>query len=148
MEKVISDMIAYLHDRKHISKNTEISYERDLRKLVRYLEEQKIQSWKEVTTLDLQGYLGLLKMENLATSTISRNIASIRCLFQYLQKERWIEEDPSETLKPPKIEKKASGDPDCPGSRQIAETAQYRYSQGDSGRCHAGASVCNRNACQ
>ena len=95
MEKVISDMIAYLHDRKHISKNTEISYERDLRKLVRYLEEQKIQSWKEVTTLDLQGYLGLLKMENLATSTISRNIASIRCLFQYLQKERWIEEDPS-----------------------------------------------------
>ena len=62
MEKVISDMIAYLHDRKHISKNTEISYERDLRKLVRYLEEQKIQSWKEVTTLDLQGYLGLLSI--------------------------------------------------------------------------------------
>lgn len=106
MEKVISDMIAYLHDRKHTSKNTEISYERDLQKLVRYLEEQKVQSWKEVTTLDLQGYLGLLKTENLATSTISRNIASIRCLFQYLQKERWIEEDPSETLKPPKIEKK------------------------------------------
>ena len=38
MEKVISDMIAYLHDRKHISKNTEISYERVLLKLGRYLQ--------------------------------------------------------------------------------------------------------------
>ena len=106
MEKTVENFIVYMHESRHTSQNTEISYERDLKKLVRYLQSQEIQNFTEVTKTDLQGYLKVMQKENLASSTISRNIASIRALFQYLLRTDKIAEDPSETLKPPKLEKK------------------------------------------
>ena len=106
MERTLAEFIAYLHTTKNTSANTEISYQRDLKKLIRYLQEQKIYDFTEVTSLDLKAYLSELKNENLASSTISRNIASIRALFQYLFKEGRIKEDPSGDLKPPRVEKK------------------------------------------
>lgn len=42
MEKVIENFIAYMRVAKKASQNTEISYERDLKKLARYLRNQKI----------------------------------------------------------------------------------------------------------
>ena len=106
MERTLAEFIAYLHTTKNTSNNTEISYQRDLKKLIRYLDGQNIHDFAEVTSLDLKGYLSELKAENLASSTISRNIASIRALFQYLFKEGRVTADPSEELKPPKVEKK------------------------------------------
>ena len=38
MERVVEDFILYLHETKNTSKNTEVSYERDLKKLIRYLQ--------------------------------------------------------------------------------------------------------------
>ena len=106
MEKVIENFIAYMREAKKASQNTEISYERDLKKLARYLRKQKIMDFSEVTKTDLQGYLKELQKENLALSTISRNIASIRALYHYMIRTGKMQEDPSETLKPPKLEKK------------------------------------------
>ena len=57
MERVVEDFILYLHETKNTSKNTEVSYERDLKKLIRYLQEQDLTSFSEVTCTDLQGYL-------------------------------------------------------------------------------------------
>ena len=106
MERVVEDFILYLHETKNTSKNTEVSYERDLKKLIRYLQEQDLTSFSEVTCTDLQGYLNKIKSENLAASTISRNIASIRALYHYLLKKGIVAEDPTEALHTPKIEKK------------------------------------------
>ena len=105
MEREITNLIMYLRERKNISQNTEVSYERDLMKLVRYLKEQKLNNWSAITSADLKGYLNYMKTENLASSTISRNIASIKALFHYLERTDKINEDPSENLKAPKIEK-------------------------------------------
>ena len=41
-----------------------------------------------------------------ATSTISRNLASIRAFYQYLASERIIDRDPTLDLESPKVEKK------------------------------------------
>ena len=59
MERVVEDFILYLHETKNTSKNTEVSYERDLKKLIRYLQEQDLTSFSEVTCTDLQGSLSL-----------------------------------------------------------------------------------------
>ena len=56
--------------------------------------------------LELEGYLSYMERGQFASSTISRNVASIRALFQYLQQEGRIERDPSLELKPPKVEKR------------------------------------------
>ena len=49
MERVVEDFILYLHETKNTSKNTEVSYERDLKKLIRYLQEQNLTGFSEVT---------------------------------------------------------------------------------------------------
>lgn len=107
MEDAIQKFIRYLHKTKKTSNNTEVSYERDLKKLCRYLEEnQHITSWGEVTVTDLNSYMLYLEREKFAASTISRNVASIHAFYQYLCKKGIAERDISEELKPPKIEKK------------------------------------------
>ena len=88
MEKVIENFIAYMREAKKASQNTEISYERDLKKLARYLRESEDYGFSEVTKTDLQGYLKELQKENLALSTISRNIASIKSTVSLYDKNR------------------------------------------------------------
>ena len=49
MERTLAEFIAYLHTTKNTSNNTEISYLRDLKKLIRYLDGQNIHDFAEVT---------------------------------------------------------------------------------------------------
>lgn len=106
MEKLINDFIEYLHNEKNTSGNTEVSYQRDLKKMAAYFEKQGIFHADEVTESDLKAYISEMQSEAFASSTISRNIASIRALFHYLFKKGVVSEDPSENIRAPRIEKK------------------------------------------
>ena len=106
MDIEIREFITYLHNRKRTSHNTEVSYQRDLKKMAAYFEERGIYDIRDVGELELEGYLSYMERGQFASSTISRNVASIRALFQYLFKEGRIKEDPSGDLKPPREEKK------------------------------------------
>ena len=107
MINAIQEFIDYLHNTKKTSKNTEVSYERDLRKMTKYFEAQGIKNVSEVTTTNVNSYMLYLEREKFASSTVSRSVASIRAFFQYLVKTKAIVESPAEHLKPPKVEKKA-----------------------------------------
>ena len=99
MEIEIREFITYLHNRKRTSHNTEVSYQRDLKKMAAYFEERGIYDIRDVGDLELEGYLSYMERGQFAFSTISRNVASIRALFQYLHQEGRIERDPSLELK-------------------------------------------------
>ena len=106
MEREIREFITYLHNTKKTSHNTEVSYQRDLKKMAVFLGDRGISEAAEVRDLDLEGYLNYMEREKFASSTISRSVASIRAMFQYLFKEGKIQRDPSDGLKPPKVLKK------------------------------------------
>ena len=106
MTDAICKFIHYLHNVKKTSKNTEVSYERDLKKMEQYLATLQITDVVQVTETHLNSYMLYLEREKFAPSTVSRNVAAMRAFFQYLTKERVIDKDPSEHLKPPKVEKK------------------------------------------
>lgn len=103
MEEEILGFIVYLHNVKHMSANTEMSYKRDLAKLKGFLEEQGIQGIEKVTPTTLNSYILYLEKKQFAAATISRNIASMKAFFHYLWKEGKVEGDLTEMLKPPKI---------------------------------------------
>ena len=106
MKCEIEEFIDYLHNTRGTSKNTEVSYERDLKKLEQYLTEEGIGTGEQVTSTVLNSYVLYMERRNFAASSISRSIASIRAFFQFLcQKNGW-KENPAEKLKAPKIEKK------------------------------------------
>lgn len=106
MEKEIDQFISYLHNTKKTSENTEMSYRRDLKKVLKYMKEQGIAEVSEITVTHLHSYILYLEKNHFAAATISRNIASIKAFYHYLWKEGKVPEDISESLKPPKIEKK------------------------------------------
>lgn len=106
MEKEIDQFISYLHNTKKTSENTEMSYRRDLNKVLKYMKEQGIAEVSEITVTHLHSYILYLEKNHFAAATISRNIASIKAFYHYLFKEGKVSEDISEVLKPPKIEKK------------------------------------------
>lgn len=107
MESAIQNFISYLHNTKKTSGNTEVSYERDLKKMAQYFAaEQQITDITQITETSLNSYMLYLERNHFAASTVSRSVASMRAFFQYLYKEHLISPDPSENLKPPKVEKK------------------------------------------
>ena len=107
MQKEIDAFISYLHNVKKTSTNTELSYQRDLKKFVVFLEKRNISTLKEVKEDDLSAYMEYMVTEDFKPATISRNVASIKALFHFLAYEGMVDEDISGVLKAPKIEKKA-----------------------------------------
>ena len=106
MTTEIESFIHYLEDVKQSSRNTVVSYQRDLRQLKEYLERQGIKEPAKVTRTCLNSYISYLERKGKATTTISRILASTKAFFHYELMEGNIRRDPAELLKTPKIEKK------------------------------------------
>lgn len=102
----IHNFIAYIHNEKKASGNTEISYQRDLLQMADYLGGEGITAASDVTEDILGEYVAYLKQKGKAASTVSRSIASMKAFFQYMQETGEIGENPAAALRAPKIEKK------------------------------------------
>ena len=105
-EKIVGDYLDYMKNEKKLTENTLEAYIRDILQFKEYLQENKILSYKDTTKTTIITYLMNLQKKGKSTSTISRNLASIRCFFQYLQNRNFIDEDPTTNLKSPKSEKR------------------------------------------
>ena len=106
MEQSIQNFIAYMHETKNTSANTEVSYKRDLMKFVKFLNSRGISDFNSITEQDLKDYITYLSDQNFKAATISRSIASIKALFHFLKGQGEIDKDISVSLHAPKIEKK------------------------------------------
>lgn len=106
METVINAFMAYLHNVKKTSENTELSYRRDLLKFKSYMEKQNISDVKKVAFEHLCDYIQEMENNHFSAATISRNIASIKALYHYMSREGIVTENVAEQLHAPKMEKK------------------------------------------
>ena len=106
MNELLEQYIEYLQNSKKSSDNTVQSYKRDLKKFMTFLENQGISDFDAVTNTDLRSYVLQMEGEHFSASTISRNVASIRSFFLYLLSNGKVHSNPTEGIKPPKIEKK------------------------------------------
>ena len=104
MELIIQDFIEYLKSRQ-VSKNTLVSYERDINQLVSHLE-QIDKKMIDATSDDLQNYVVYMQTIGKSNATISRSVASIKAFYKYLVKNKIIEENIADELVAPKVEKK------------------------------------------
>jgi integrase/recombinase XerD len=106
MEKEISAFVAYLHNIKHTSNNTELSYKRDLAKVEHFMASRGITEVSAVSKQDLSDYVQYLEDNNFAAATVSRNIASLKAFYHFMAAEQMVQEDISDNLKAPRIQKK------------------------------------------
>ena len=106
MQREIDSFISYLHNVKQSSTNTQLSYQRDLKKFKTFCDSKGISSVKNLTAKDLKAYVDVMGEEQFKPATVSRNIASIKAWIHFMLDEGVIKEDITRTLKVPKIEKK------------------------------------------
>ena len=107
MENLVQEFVLYLREYKAVSHNTELSYERDLKKLMAYFTAQGMDSWSDGTEQHLKAYLETLAQEGKKAATISRSIASMKVFFLFLKEKEICKTNIAEGLKAPRIEKKA-----------------------------------------
>lgn len=102
----MKQFVNYMEEEKNASNSTVLSYQRDLKKLFLYLDERRIHSVDEITSTNLNSYVLQMEKQGFSTSSVSRSVASMRAFFHYLFKMRKTEEDPSEKVRPPHVDKK------------------------------------------
>lgn len=106
MEQYIDRYVDYLRNVKKSSENTVASYRRDLNKFVRYFKEKGVCDVEAVTETYINSYVLDMEKQGMSMATVSRNIASIKSFYAFLMRERAVDVDPTEKIKPPKIVKK------------------------------------------
>lgn len=106
MEALVQKFVNFLERDKRLSLNTLQSYRRDIEQYFTYLQEINLQNISNTNKTTVIAYLLYLQKKGRATSTISRNLASIRSFYQYISKSKMIDHDPTAELESPKVEKK------------------------------------------
>ena len=105
MEKQINNFLEFLQKDKKLTDNTLQSYKRDINQYQEYINKNQIDYLKADETT-VKDYLNYLQDNGKKTSTVSRNLASIRSFYQYSVRMKEIKEDPTANVQSPKIEKR------------------------------------------
>lgn len=103
---IMNKYIDYMENEKGLASNTLEAYKRDIMQFKDYIVKNNINDSTAVNKTVIITYLMSLQKGGKATSTISRNLASIRCFYQYLLNNNLIDEDPTLNLRSPKSERK------------------------------------------
>ena len=103
MEQILSRFYRFLQKTKQMKPNTIASYQRDIRAFITFSETSGRAGCREICG-GFEDYIAFLHTLHRSESTISRNIASLRCLFRYLVSHGLLSHDPSQGKK---YEKKA-----------------------------------------
>ena len=105
MEEQLNLFFGFLENEKKVSSNTLQSYKRDLKQFEKYIEENN-EDYSKITEEGIKDYISYMQEIGKKPSTISRGLASIRSFYQYEAKNKNIENDPTEGIQSPKIEKR------------------------------------------
>lgn len=104
-------MLAYrnhLTDERKLAENSVASYVRDIEKFQHYMgDTHKKETLLEANKTQVMSYVMHLQEQGMARTTILRNVASIRSLYNYCEKKRIIDNNPAENVHTPRVEKKA-----------------------------------------
>ncbi|MCM3784077.1 site-specific tyrosine recombinase XerD [Neobacillus mesonae] len=105
MRNYVQPYMNYLQEDKGSSVSTLESYKRDIEQFIGYMDNEQITQPEDVTRNQIVLYLGFLKNQKKAASTIARNVVSIRSFFHYLMYRGIVQKDPTYHLDAPKLEK-------------------------------------------
>ena len=115
MRNYLNDFSLFLSETKKSSKNTVESYVRDIKAYLSYAEINSV-NINKVTKDDINTYLENLKNIGKTQATIVRNLASIKCFYDYLVVNNEVKLNPAKEIKSHKCKSKL---PEILSSREI-----------------------------
>lgn len=106
MEIFLGRYIEYMKNERDLNENTLKSYINDMENFKAFLEKQSIEKLESVNKTLVINYLIDLEKQGRATSTIARNLSSIKSYYQFLLNKGYVSHNPTINLKAPKVERK------------------------------------------
>lgn len=106
MEALLCQYFDYLEFEKNVSANTIEAYKRDILNYSEYIDIISKNDIKRCNSTNILDYLLHMQKQGLSSSTISRNLASLRSLYKFLFKKGYISDDPTENIHGFKPEKR------------------------------------------
>lgn len=104
-EDLLNDFKSYISLEKGLSKNTELSYLRDVRHYLDYCEKNKI-NFATISAQDFSEYLIYLKGKGLKNSSLFRKTEAVKAFYRFLFVEKKIDKNPLSEFSAPKLERK------------------------------------------
>ncbi|MCG8696611.1 MAG: tyrosine-type recombinase/integrase [Bacteroidales bacterium] len=102
----LNQYIKYLRNEKRCSEHTIISYERDIKEVCSFLANNNFPNLVQVETHHLRQFLVYLSENKNSSTSIRRKTSAIRSYFNYLLREELVENNPTEHIVLPKLNKK------------------------------------------
>jgi len=102
MENRLDLFLVSLSVERGFSTNTIAAYGHDLAEACRYLRDQGIRSWEQVTRNHLSGYYQSMG-SNLSVRTKARRLAALKSFFKYLESRELISRNPLACVPLPKL---------------------------------------------
>ena len=106
LTQAIDQFINYLAVERRLSDNTLMAYQRDLWKYSDFLQQEHIESARDVVQQHIIDFLGEQKDDGLAVNTVLRNLVAIRLFHKFLVREGELKKDPSTFIEGPRLWKK------------------------------------------
>ncbi len=100
--KQLTQFIDYLHFEQRASKHTISSYRRDLNRLAGFCTQKEINSWQQLRQHHIQSHIGERHRNGIGSSSLQRELSSIRSFFQFLIKQQLAEQNPARDIRAPK----------------------------------------------
>jgi integrase/recombinase XerC len=91
----LDSYIQVLRSEKYYSPHTCKNYRRDLDNFSRYLHDHDITQWTKVDFFQVNAYAAYRFRNGLKSSSIQRELSSIRGLYQYLMRESLVKSNPA-----------------------------------------------------
>ena len=123
IHKNIEEYIAYVSDVKNLSKNTSLSYNRDLKKLAEFLTSLNISSYELIDEDICSAWIGDLYNKGNNPRSIQRHLSSAKGLFRYLKKNGLISLSPFDLITAPKT---SSNLPDVLSPEDVEQLLNFK----------------------
>lgn len=102
----LDQFMEYLEKERKKSRNTLEAYKRDIAGFFDFLKKRGVDEPDNVTNTEIVAFLMELKNENRAPATMNRKMASVRAYYNFLVEKQYIQQNPTQNIKTPKVEKK------------------------------------------
>lgn len=99
----LEDFLIYLGSEKGLSPLSIDAYKRDIKKFIAFAEEKGITTPKEAVSDHITEFLGVLKREGKASSSLCRAMISLKVYFKFLIREEVVDKNVTTFLSTPKM---------------------------------------------
>ncbi len=107
METLLKEYKYYLQSVKMMSPNSISSYINDITNYLNFLNSKyMVEDMEEVSSEEIRSYLASLKKKKMSSSSMSRNLCSIKSFHRFLMDEQYTKVNVSKEISSPKMEKK------------------------------------------